>query len=103
MIDKDDNPVGNARLQLKDLDDNGEVREIETEADGTVSVTLQLLADLRLTSGANVVYYGHENPEHSGKFKDDSVTVKAEKIEEGDGKWEKGSYEINVELKLQDK
>ena len=47
-----------------------------------------------------MVYYGEENVEHAGKFKDDSVSVKAEQIEEGKGNWEKGTYEMNVNLKL---
>lgn len=100
VVDEDGNPVGNAKLLLKDLEKNNDLCMVETGEDGTVSDTLQLFADLRLTSGANVVYYGEDNAEHSGKFKDDSVTVKAEQIEEGKGTWENGTYEINVNLKL---
>ena len=100
VLDEDGNPAGKTRLLLKNRENNMELSCVDTREDGTVSDTLHLFADFRLTSGANVVYYGAENSEHSGKFKDDSVTVKAEKIKEGDGKWEKGTYEMNINLKL---
>ena len=103
VVDEDGNPVGNTKLLLRDLEKNHDLVQVETGEDGTVSDTLQLFADLRLTSGANVVYYGEDNEEHSGKFKDDSVTVKAEQIKKGEGNWEKGTYEMNVNLKLQKK
>ena len=100
VMDEDGNPVGKTRLLLKGLEDNYDTRVVETGEDGKVSDTLHLFADLRFTDGANVVYYGEENVEHAGKFKDDSVSVKAEQIEEGKGNWEKGTYEMNVNLKL---
>ena len=100
VMDEDGNPVCKTRLLLKSLEDYRDVSVVDTKEDGTVSDTLHLFADFRLLSGANVVYYGEENVEHSGKFKDDSVTVKAEQIEEGKGNWEKGTYEMNIDLKL---
>ena len=103
VVDEDGNPVGNTRLLLRELEKNHDLVLVETGEDGTVSDTLQLFADFRLLSGANVVYYGEDNKEHSGKFKDDSVTVEAKKIKEGKGTWEKGTYEMNVNLKLQKK
>lgn len=100
VVDEDGNSVGNTKLLLRDLEKNYDLVEVETGEDGTVSDTLQLFADFRLLSGANVVYYGEDNKEHSGKFKDDSVTVKAEQIKKGEGNWEEGFYEMNINFKL---
>lgn len=103
VVDQAGNPVGKTRLFIKNLKDNLILHDVETEDDGTVSKVLYFSYELDNLSEANVVYYEEYNPEHRGRFKDDSVTVKTETLDEGDGRWDHGDYEINFNLKLKDK
>ena len=101
--DQDGNPVENTRLVFKDLKENRWLTDEVVSGDGTTTINKHIIMhEMDILEGANVVYYGKDNPEHEGKFKDDSVTVKAEKVEKGDGRWYKGTYEMNISLKLKD-
>lgn len=102
VVDQAGNPVGSTRLVIKNLKDNYVLSDLETEADGTVSTFLYLSYELEDFSGANVVYYKKDNPQHEGKFLDDSVKVKADTLREGDGKWFHGELGIDFNLKLRD-
>ena len=102
VVDQAGNPVGSTRLVIKNLKDNYVLSALETEADGTVSTFLYFSYELEDFSGANVVYYKKDNPQHEGKFLDDSIKVKADTLREGDGKWFRGESGIDVNLKLRD-
>ncbi|MBO7561702.1 MAG: radical SAM-associated putative lipoprotein [Bacteroidales bacterium] len=104
VVDQAGNPVGNTSLVFKDLKDNRWIRDEVTGEDGTLSVTRHVMIhEMELIEGANVVYYEEGNPGHEGKYKDDSVAVKAEKVGKGDGRWDYGTYEMKVDLKLKER
>ena len=103
VVDQGGSPVGNTRLVIKNQKDNSVLRDLETESDGTVSKVLYFSHELANFSGANVVYYEKDNPQHSGKFLDDSISVKANTVRKSDGRWFDGEFDIDFTLKLKER
>ena len=102
VYNSNDTLIRTDNLVIKNLKDNYVLSDLETEADGTVSTFLYLSYELEDFSGANVVYYKKDNPQHEGKFLDDYIKVKADTLREGDGKWFHGELGIDFNLNLRD-